>query len=243
VALLFAVGEGALCCLEAAWGGEDAADAFYTTRTISGAIHWPQSPLGAAPQPPFSLPRVLHCVLCSRCRPPPDPSARPDPIASPNITPIPTRPTTPPTAAMWRSARRATPTWSTSTMIWPPPSTSTVRVFNSVRCRARHNAHLHDSSRAHSSVAQSSPSRRAAPHPKALRSPRNKLLTPPPTRTRRRAAGWGTSFHFAHRWAGEAHGESLKRHEHYLALRLGLRPGDKVRRGTRGGGRLYGRPT
>lgn len=40
--------------------------------------------------------------------------------------------------------------------------------------------------------------------------------------------GWGTSFHFAHRWANEAHGESLKRHEHYLALRLGLKPGDKV---------------
>jgi hypothetical protein len=35
--------------------------------------------------------------------------------------------------------------------------------------------------------------------------------------------GWGTSFHFAHRWANEAHGESLKRHEHYLALRLGLK--------------------
>ncbi|KAI8476628.1 MAG: cycloartenol-C-24-methyltransferase-like protein [Monoraphidium minutum] len=40
--------------------------------------------------------------------------------------------------------------------------------------------------------------------------------------------GWGTSFHFAHRWHNEAHGESLKRHEHYLALRLGLKPGDKV---------------
>ncbi|GBF91937.1 cycloartenol-C-24-methyltransferase [Raphidocelis subcapitata] len=40
--------------------------------------------------------------------------------------------------------------------------------------------------------------------------------------------GWGTSFHFAHRWANEGHIESLKRHEHYLALRLGLQPGDKV---------------
>ncbi|KIY98794.1 hypothetical protein MNEG_9170 [Monoraphidium neglectum] len=40
--------------------------------------------------------------------------------------------------------------------------------------------------------------------------------------------GWGTSFHFAHRWSHEAHGESLKRHEHYLALRMGLQPGDKV---------------
>lgn len=40
--------------------------------------------------------------------------------------------------------------------------------------------------------------------------------------------GWGESFHFAHRLAGEGHVESLKRHEHYLALRLGLKPGDKV---------------
>jgi sterol 24-C-methyltransferase len=40
--------------------------------------------------------------------------------------------------------------------------------------------------------------------------------------------GWGTSFHFAHRWRGESHGESIRRHEHYLALRLGLKPGDKV---------------
>ncbi len=47
-------------------------------------------------------------------------------------------------------------------------------------------------------------------------------------RTNRHTAGWGTSFHFAHRWANEEHGESLKRHEHYLALRLGLKPGDKV---------------
>lgn len=34
--------------------------------------------------------------------------------------------------------------------------------------------------------------------------------------------GWGTSFHFANRWRGESHDASLKRHEHYLALRLGL---------------------
>ena len=41
--------------------------------------------------------------------------------------------------------------------------------------------------------------------------------------------GWGESFHFAHRWNGETHNESLKRHEHYLALKLQLKPGDKVR--------------
>lgn len=40
--------------------------------------------------------------------------------------------------------------------------------------------------------------------------------------------GWGTSFHFAHRFRDETHSESIKRHEHYLALRLGLKPGDKV---------------
>lgn len=40
--------------------------------------------------------------------------------------------------------------------------------------------------------------------------------------------GWGTSFHFAHRLKHESHVESIRRHEHYLALRLGLAPGDKV---------------
>ena len=40
--------------------------------------------------------------------------------------------------------------------------------------------------------------------------------------------GWGQSFHFAPRRAGETFGESIKRHEHYLALRLGLGPGDRV---------------
>lgn len=39
--------------------------------------------------------------------------------------------------------------------------------------------------------------------------------------------GWGTSFHFAHRLKHETHVESIRRHEHYLALRLGLKPGDK----------------
>lgn len=41
--------------------------------------------------------------------------------------------------------------------------------------------------------------------------------------------GWGTSFHFAHRLKHESHVESIRRHEHYLALRLGLAPGDKAR--------------
>uniref|UniRef100_A0A2P2LHM7 Cycloartenol-C-24-methyltransferase n=1 Tax=Rhizophora mucronata TaxID=61149 RepID=A0A2P2LHM7_RHIMU len=40
--------------------------------------------------------------------------------------------------------------------------------------------------------------------------------------------GWGESFHFAHRYKGESLQESIKRHEHFLALQLGLRPGQKV---------------
>ncbi|KAL3622540.1 Cycloartenol-C-24-methyltransferase 1 [Castilleja foliolosa] len=40
--------------------------------------------------------------------------------------------------------------------------------------------------------------------------------------------GWGESFHFAPRWKGESLQESLKRHEHFLALQLGLKPGQKV---------------
>lgn len=40
--------------------------------------------------------------------------------------------------------------------------------------------------------------------------------------------GWGTSFHFAHRYKGESHTSSIKRHEHYLALKLGLKKGQKV---------------
>lgn len=40
--------------------------------------------------------------------------------------------------------------------------------------------------------------------------------------------GWGTSFHFAHRVKGESHEASIKRHEHYLALKLRLEAGHKV---------------
>ncbi|KAF5738384.1 Cycloartenol-C-24-methyltransferase -like protein [Tripterygium wilfordii] len=40
--------------------------------------------------------------------------------------------------------------------------------------------------------------------------------------------GWGESFHFAPRWKGESLPESIKRHEHFLALQLGLKPGQKV---------------
>jgi len=40
--------------------------------------------------------------------------------------------------------------------------------------------------------------------------------------------GWGTSFHFAPRFRGESVAASIARHEHFLALRLGLKPGMKV---------------
>ncbi|PIN08614.1 SAM-dependent methyltransferase [Handroanthus impetiginosus] len=40
--------------------------------------------------------------------------------------------------------------------------------------------------------------------------------------------GWGESFHFAPRRKGETLQESIKRHEHFLALQLGLKPGQKV---------------
>ncbi|XP_059668413.1 cycloartenol-C-24-methyltransferase-like [Cornus florida] len=40
--------------------------------------------------------------------------------------------------------------------------------------------------------------------------------------------GWGESFHFAPRWKGESLRESIKRHEHFLALQLGLKQGQKV---------------
>ncbi|XP_062175324.1 cycloartenol-C-24-methyltransferase-like [Alnus glutinosa] len=40
--------------------------------------------------------------------------------------------------------------------------------------------------------------------------------------------GWGESFHFAQRWKGESLQESIKRHEHFLSLQLGLKPGQKV---------------
>lgn len=39
---------------------------------------------------------------------------------------------------------------------------------------------------------------------------------------------WGTSFHFAPRRHGESVQASIARHEHFLALRLGLKPGMKV---------------
>jgi len=37
--------------------------------------------------------------------------------------------------------------------------------------------------------------------------------------------GWGESFHFGPRAVNESFADSLRRHEYYLALRLGLRPG------------------
>uniref|UniRef100_A0A7N0U2U8 SAM-dependent methyltransferase Erg6/SMT-type domain-containing protein n=1 Tax=Kalanchoe fedtschenkoi TaxID=63787 RepID=A0A7N0U2U8_KALFE len=40
--------------------------------------------------------------------------------------------------------------------------------------------------------------------------------------------GWGESFHFAHMWKGESHKESMKRYEHFIALQLALKPGQKV---------------
>eukprot|EP01012_Entosiphon_sulcatum_P020029 TRINITY_DN249_c0_g1_i1.p2 TRINITY_DN249_c0_g1~~TRINITY_DN249_c0_g1_i1.p2 ORF type:complete len:382 (+),score=94.62 TRINITY_DN249_c0_g1_i1:62-1147(+) len=40
--------------------------------------------------------------------------------------------------------------------------------------------------------------------------------------------GWGQSFHFAPRSKQETFGESIARHEYYLALRLNLLPGHKV---------------
>lgn len=40
--------------------------------------------------------------------------------------------------------------------------------------------------------------------------------------------GWGRSFHFAPRANGESVESSIARHEHFLALRLGLKPGMKV---------------
>ena len=40
--------------------------------------------------------------------------------------------------------------------------------------------------------------------------------------------GWGRSFHFANRFSTETLAESLQRHESYLALKMKLKPGDKV---------------
>ncbi|GAB4851612.1 Cycloartenol-C-24-methyltransferase [Ancistrocladus abbreviatus] len=34
--------------------------------------------------------------------------------------------------------------------------------------------------------------------------------------------GWGESFHFAPRWKGESFRENMKKHEHFLALQLGV---------------------
>jgi len=39
--------------------------------------------------------------------------------------------------------------------------------------------------------------------------------------------GWGQCFHFGPRYSGESFAASLARHEHYLALKLGLKPGMK----------------
>ena len=40
--------------------------------------------------------------------------------------------------------------------------------------------------------------------------------------------GWGQSFHFANRFRGETLAESIQRHESYLALKMQVKPGDKV---------------
>lgn len=40
--------------------------------------------------------------------------------------------------------------------------------------------------------------------------------------------GWGPSFHFAPRAKGESFAASEARHEHVIALKLGLRPGMHV---------------
>lgn len=40
--------------------------------------------------------------------------------------------------------------------------------------------------------------------------------------------GWGQSFHFAEKHAGESFLASIARHEYYLAMRLGVKPSDHV---------------
>jgi len=40
--------------------------------------------------------------------------------------------------------------------------------------------------------------------------------------------GWGTSFHFARYYKGEAFYQAIARHEHYLSAQMGLKPGMKV---------------
>jgi len=40
--------------------------------------------------------------------------------------------------------------------------------------------------------------------------------------------GWGQSFHFATQYKGEAYKQAIARHEHWLALQLQLKKGDRV---------------
>jgi hypothetical protein len=40
--------------------------------------------------------------------------------------------------------------------------------------------------------------------------------------------GWGQSFHFCRFHKGESFDKAIARHEHYLAAKLGLRPGMEV---------------
>jgi len=40
--------------------------------------------------------------------------------------------------------------------------------------------------------------------------------------------GWGESFHFAHRYEWESLNDTLKGHEHYLALQLQLQPNQQA---------------
>jgi sterol 24-C-methyltransferase len=40
--------------------------------------------------------------------------------------------------------------------------------------------------------------------------------------------GWGQSFHFAYQLPGETFQHAIRRHEYYLAGRLGVKAGDKV---------------
>merc|ERR1712167_431061 len=40
--------------------------------------------------------------------------------------------------------------------------------------------------------------------------------------------GWGTSFHFSYRLPNESFAEATRRHEAYLAGRLGIGPGSRV---------------
>lgn len=40
--------------------------------------------------------------------------------------------------------------------------------------------------------------------------------------------GWGTSFHFARYYKGEAFYQAIARHEHYLSAQMGLKPGMRV---------------